>query len=58
MELDSINTMDGFKFNLKNGAWMLIRFSGTEPLLRTYAEGNSLEEVNSLLQAAQEIISV
>ena len=29
---------DGFRFNLDNGGWVLLRFSGTEPLLRIYTE--------------------
>ena len=57
-ELRDLNKVDGFKFNLKNGSWMLIRFSGTEPLLRTYAEGSSQEEVDALLLAAQELITI
>ena len=57
-ELRDINKVDGFKFNLKNGSWMLIRFSGTEPLLRAYAEGSSQEEVDALLLAAQELITI
>ncbi|MAT08288.1 MAG: phosphoglucomutase/phosphomannomutase family protein [Dehalococcoidia bacterium] len=57
-ELHDLNKSDGFKFNFKNGSWMLIRFSGTEPLLRTYAEGNSQEEVEALLTTAQELITI
>jgi len=57
-ELRDLNKSDGFKFNFKNGSWMLIRFSGTEPLLRTYAEGNSLEEVDNLLLTAKELITI
>ncbi|MAO89286.1 MAG: hypothetical protein CL880_01970 [Dehalococcoidia bacterium] len=57
-QLRDINKVDGFKFNLKNGSWMLIRFSGTEPLLRAYAEGSSQEEVDALLLAAQELITI
>ena len=57
-ELHDLNKSDGFKFNFKNGSWMLIRFSGTEPLLRTYAEGNSQEEVDALLTTAQELITI
>ena len=57
-EWHDINKADGFKFKLKNGSWMLIRFSGTEPLLRTYAEGGSQEEVDSLLKVAQELITI
>ncbi|MEZ4613680.1 MAG: hypothetical protein R2838_26135 [Caldilineaceae bacterium] len=31
-------TMDGYKFVMDDGGWLLIRFSGTEPLLRAYTE--------------------
>lgn len=33
------DTLDGVRFTLQGGAWLVIRFSGTEPLLRIYAEG-------------------
>ena len=36
----SSNRIDGLKLNLKDG-WLAIRLSGTEPLLRIYAEANS-----------------
>lgn len=45
-------TTDGFKFILKDGSWVLIRFSGTEPLIRFYAEAESREKVDALLAAA------
>jgi phosphomannomutase len=38
---DALDTGDGFKFWLTDGSWLLIRFSGTEPLLRVYAEATS-----------------
>jgi phosphomannomutase len=44
------STLDGFKFFV-DGGWLLIRASGTEPLLRFYAEGNSNEMVEELLKA-------
>jgi phosphomannomutase len=31
-------TVDGFRFDLEDGGWLIIRFSGTEPLLRIYCE--------------------
>lgn len=46
-----IDTRDGFKFYVENG-WLLIRASGTEPLLRFYAEANTMETVNELIDAA------
>lgn len=45
---------DGYKFFIKNG-WLLIRSSGTEPLLRYYAEADSLTTVNDLLDEALKI---
>lgn len=45
---------DGYKFFVKNG-WLLIRSSGTEPLLRYYAEADSLTTVNDLLDEALKI---
>ncbi len=44
-----IDTGDGFRFRLEDGSWSLIRFSGTEPLLRVYCETSSQERVRELL---------
>jgi phosphomannomutase len=38
---DALETNDGFKFWLDDGSWLLVRFSGTEPLVRVYAEATS-----------------
>ncbi|MBU3741572.1 MAG: phosphoglucomutase/phosphomannomutase family protein [Candidatus Kapabacteria bacterium] len=43
------DTRDGYKFYVDNG-WLLIRASGTEPLIRFYAEAESLAKVNELLE--------
>lgn len=43
------DTRDGFKFWIDNG-WLLIRASGTEPLIRFYAEAESTSKVNELLE--------
>lgn len=40
---------DGFKFRLADGSWLLIRFSGTEPLLRLYCEASTPEIVHKTL---------
>jgi phosphomannomutase len=48
----SIQTTDGYKLELEDGSWLLIRFSGTEPVLRLYCEASTLEQVQSTLQAA------
>lgn len=51
----SIGTSDGFKINLEDGSWLLVRPSGTEPKLRVYAEADSDERVNELLAAGQDL---
>jgi phosphomannomutase len=48
-------TMDGCKFILKDDSWLLIRPSGTEPVLRVYAEGRSPEMVEALLAYGEEV---
>ncbi|MGN6566508.1 MAG: hypothetical protein ACTHJ0_01075 [Flavipsychrobacter sp.] len=42
--------IDGMKYHLTNGGWLMLRASGTEPLLRIYAEGNSKEETLDIIQ--------
>ncbi len=44
-----IETIDGIKYHLDNGGWIMLRASGTEPLLRVYAEGNNKEETLDIL---------
>jgi len=48
-----VSDIDGYKFLLENENWVMIRPSGTEPLLRVYAEGRTDEEVKELLKAAE-----
>ncbi len=50
--------IDGFRFTLADTSWLLIRFSGTEPLLRIYAESNSLARVEKLLEQGKELAGV
>ncbi len=45
-----LNATDGFKFSLEDGGWLLIRFSGTEPIIRVYCETTHAEKVQSILQ--------
>ena len=50
-----VDTTDGVKFYLADHSWLLIRPSGTEPVLRIYAEARSTEAVNALLKAGSEM---
>ena len=52
------HTRDGFRFVLADTAWLLIRFSGTEPVLRIYAESNTLTRVEKLLELGKELAGV
>jgi phosphomannomutase len=47
------NLADGYKFNLIDGSWLLIRFSGTEPVLRLYCEAKTIDRVHTILAWAQ-----
>jgi phosphomannomutase len=50
-----VNTIDGYKWSLEDGSWLLIRFSGTEPLLRIYTETNAPERVERILSAGKQL---
>ena len=53
-----IENRDGVKIQLEDGYWALIRFSGTEPLLRIYAEGPSTADVTAMLGEARALTGV
>ncbi len=52
------DTTDGFRFILADTSWLLIRFSGTEPLLRIYAESSTPARVAKLLELGKELAGV
>jgi phosphomannomutase len=52
--VERIETKDGYKLFVENG-WVLIRASGTEPLIRFYAEAEIPAKVEALLKAAREV---
>jgi phosphomannomutase len=66
MKVLRVETMDGIKFFLDNPAaatkknaaetWLLLRASGTEPLLRVYCESCSTESVTAILEAARAFV--
>jgi phosphomannomutase len=50
-----VQSLDGVKFILEDDSWLLIRPSGTEPVLRVYAEGRTPEMVQDLLKFGEEV---
>jgi phosphomannomutase len=58
LRVEKVDTRDGFRFVLEGGYWALIRFSGTEPLLRLYAEAEDEGEVAALLGEMRAIAGV
>ncbi|MBK7553477.1 MAG: phosphoglucomutase/phosphomannomutase family protein [Flavobacteriales bacterium] len=56
LEVRRLETIDGWKYHFDNDQWLMIRASGTEPVLRTYAESNSLENARKILAACKETI--
>ena len=50
--------LDGTRLHLEGGAWALIRFSGTEPLLRIYSEAESPERVHRILEEVGALVGV
>ena len=53
VKVESLRDDDGFKFNLADGSWVLLRVSGTEPLVRIYSEAASQEAVKARLDTIQ-----
>jgi len=54
--IGEINEIDGLKIIFKDGGWILIRASGTEPIVRIYAEMKDKEEATRLLEKAKGLI--
>jgi len=55
-KVERVETIDGIKYHIDNGGWLMLRASGTEPVLRIYAEGNSMEETLDMLEKVKERI--
>jgi alpha-D-glucose phosphate-specific phosphoglucomutase len=51
LTVKAIGTADGFKFLFDGGGWMLVRFSGTEPIIRVYCEVLKQDRVRPVLEA-------
>jgi len=55
-KIDSINRIDGVKFLFENNAWMLMRPSGTEPMVRIYAESENVNDLEDLLEQGRKYL--
>lgn len=52
----ALATNDGFKYFITDGSWLMVRFSGTEPLVRIYTEGTSEGVADSCLAAGEALV--
>jgi len=55
-KIEKINRIDGVKFLFANDAWMLMRPSGTEPLVRIYAESEDKDDLENLLDEGRKYL--
>ena len=51
-----VNRMDGVKYLFDDGSWMLLRMSGTEPVVRCYAETHTKEDLEVLLETGSQFV--
>ena len=53
-----LDTRDGYHFVLDDASWLLLRFSGTEPVIRVYAEASSIEKVKEYIAVGRKLLGV
>lgn len=58
LKVTDLVTVDGFQFKLEDGGWLLIRFSGTEPIMRVYCETTHGDKVKALLDDGLKIAGI
>jgi len=58
LRVTGLDTTDGYKFSLEDGGWLLIRFSGTEPIIRVYTETTYPERVKLILEDGLRILGL
>jgi phosphomannomutase len=58
LKVTGLNTMDGYKFGLEDGGFLLIRFSGTEPIIRVYTETTRQDRVQAILEDGLRVAGV
>jgi phosphomannomutase len=54
-DIVEVSPVDGVKYILSDDSWLLIRPSGTEPVLRVYAEGRTPQMVKALLGYGEQV---
>ncbi len=57
-KVERVETLDGFKYYFNESEWLMIRPSGTEPVLRTYTESHTKEEALEILRSARETLGI
>jgi len=58
LKVTELVTVDGFQFRLEDGGWLLIRFSGTEPIMRVYCETTHEDKVKAILQDGLKVAGI
>ena len=58
LRVTELVTVDGFQFKLEDGGWLLIRFSGTEPIMRVYCETTHQDKVKAILQDGLKVAGI
>ena len=58
LKVTELVTVDGFQFKLEDGGWLLIRFSGTEPIMRVYCETTHGDKVRAILEDGLRVAGV
>jgi alpha-D-glucose phosphate-specific phosphoglucomutase len=58
LKVTELVTTDGFQFKLEDGGWLLIRFSGTEPIMRVYCETTHQDKVKAILSDGLKIAGI
>ncbi|MGD8587082.1 MAG: phosphoglucomutase/phosphomannomutase family protein, partial [Chloroflexota bacterium] len=50
LRVEDIVTIDGHQFVMEDGGWVLVRFSGTEPIIRVYCETTHEDRVDAIIE--------
>ena len=58
LKVTELVTVDGFQFKLEDGGWLLIRFSGTEPIMRVYCETTHKDKVKAILEDGLKVAGI